>query len=283
MPPVRNAPWAPGCIRYGRAHSPAGRRGARRAEDRDGGSPWRSCRLPSTPPTSTEPRSSTSTSRRPAGGEIRPTRPALLQRGPIAAAARGGRGIRPHLLPGRRRTREDRGTAGAGSRDHRRTPGDLQPHRRLARPDRHRRVDGVHPGQRRETPSGWSATSRAMTPDSGGRSREGVATVVSASVTSMPECPPCRHGLPECPVRVRLSRDPDHPAPAQPSASSDCAFSPWRSDALTAPVSWIHSSDLVDPTPFLDAGQVVLTTGTQFSAGTTADFERYVVRLREQG
>ncbi|MCP2032386.1 purine catabolism regulator [Okibacterium sp. HSC-33S16] len=57
------------------------------------------------------------------------------------------------------------------------------------------------------------------------------------------------------------------------------------SDRLTAPVSWIHSSDLADPTPFLDAGQLVLTTGTQFDPDTaTRDtFERYVARLADHG
>ena len=32
----------------------------------------------------------------------------------------------------------------------------------------------------------------------------------------------------------------------------------------TAPVRWVHSSDLADPTPFLSEGLVLLTTGTQF-------------------
>ena len=36
--------------------------------------------------------------------------------------------------------------------------------------------------------------------------------------------------------------------------------------ALAAPIAWAHSSDLADPTPFLDAGHVLLTTGTQFEA-----------------
>lgn len=37
-------------------------------------------------------------------------------------------------------------------------------------------------------------------------------------------------------------------------------------DTLDAAVSWVHSSDLADPTPFLGPGQVLLTTGTQFGA-----------------
>ena len=64
-------------------------------------------------------------------------------------------------------------------------------------------------------------------------------------------------------------------------------------DALDTPVVWAHSSDLADPTPFLDAGHVLLTTGTQFEAAgagnsgadrAEADFaEDYVRRLRETG
>lgn len=61
------------------------------------------------------------------------------------------------------------------------------------------------------------------------------------------------------------------------------------SDALDATVVWAHSSDLADPTPFLDAGHVLLTTGTQFEADdasgpSEAGFaEAYVRRLREAG
>lgn len=61
------------------------------------------------------------------------------------------------------------------------------------------------------------------------------------------------------------------------------------SDALDAAVVWAHSSDLADPTPFLDAGHVLLTTGTQFEADdasgpSEAGFaEAYVRRLREAG
>ncbi len=55
-------------------------------------------------------------------------------------------------------------------------------------------------------------------------------------------------------------------------------------DALVATVVWAHSSDLVDPTPFLDAGHVLLTTGTQFEASVDPDFaSEYVRRLRETG
>ncbi|PWC04605.1 PucR family transcriptional regulator [Mycetocola zhujimingii] len=55
------------------------------------------------------------------------------------------------------------------------------------------------------------------------------------------------------------------------------------SSKLSEPVSWIHSSDLADPTPFLDAGHLVLTTGTQFEAATAATFSGYVERLADHG
>ncbi|MGH3705849.1 MAG: PucR family transcriptional regulator ligand-binding domain-containing protein, partial [Agromyces sp.] len=54
--------------------------------------------------------------------------------------------------------------------------------------------------------------------------------------------------------------------------------------ALSTPVVWAHSSDLADPTPFLDAGHVLLTTGTQFGDDTEAGFaDAYVARLRATG
>ncbi|ROS77776.1 purine catabolism regulator [Curtobacterium sp. PhB130] len=52
------------------------------------------------------------------------------------------------------------------------------------------------------------------------------------------------------------------------------------------PISWLHSSDLPDPTPFLAAGQALLTTGTQFGTGTAVSAERidaYVTRLADHG
>ena len=57
--------------------------------------------------------------------------------------------------------------------------------------------------------------------------------------------------------------------------------------ALDAPVPWVHSSDLEDPAPFLEPGQVLLTTGTQFGADTGHDdpavFDAYVARLAGAG
>ena len=52
------------------------------------------------------------------------------------------------------------------------------------------------------------------------------------------------------------------------------------------PIAWLHSSDLPDPTPFLAAGQALLTTGTQF--GPDAEVppgiaDDYVRRLTSHG
>ncbi|GGI44638.1 purine catabolism regulator [Agromyces flavus] len=57
--------------------------------------------------------------------------------------------------------------------------------------------------------------------------------------------------------------------------------------ALDTAVPWVHSSDLDDPAPFLERGQVLLTTGTQFGTDAGRDdpaaFDAYVARLREAG
>ncbi len=52
--------------------------------------------------------------------------------------------------------------------------------------------------------------------------------------------------------------------------------------ALDAPIRWVHSSDLADPTPFLSEGLALLTTGTQFLQDDV-DFDGYVSRLRARG
>ena len=51
--------------------------------------------------------------------------------------------------------------------------------------------------------------------------------------------------------------------------------------AVDRPLRWVHSSDLADPTPFLAEDLALLTTGTQFDAGT--DFDVYVGRLSDRG
>ncbi|MCJ1695523.1 PucR family transcriptional regulator [Rathayibacter caricis] len=54
--------------------------------------------------------------------------------------------------------------------------------------------------------------------------------------------------------------------------------------ALDAPLVWAHSSDLVDPTPWLESGQLLLTDGVHFAGEHAADFsEEYVARLRGRG
>jgi PucR family transcriptional regulator, purine catabolism regulatory protein len=50
------------------------------------------------------------------------------------------------------------------------------------------------------------------------------------------------------------------------------------------PVGWAHSSDLSDPTPFLEAGNLLLTTGTQFAEDAPAlAYQDYVERLVSVG
>lgn len=56
-----------------------------------------------------------------------------------------------------------------------------------------------------------------------------------------------------------------------------------RGDAWDAPVTWAHSTDLRDPTPFLSVGQLVLTTGSQFNDAGPDDFRDYVDRLVATG
>ncbi|HEU5485125.1 MAG TPA: PucR family transcriptional regulator ligand-binding domain-containing protein, partial [Microlunatus sp.] len=49
-------------------------------------------------------------------------------------------------------------------------------------------------------------------------------------------------------------------------------------------IGWAHSSDLSDPTPFLERGNLLLTTGTQFDGASAPDtYEAYVGRLTEVG
>ncbi|RJT85759.1 PucR family transcriptional regulator [Cryobacterium melibiosiphilum] len=61
-------------------------------------------------------------------------------------------------------------------------------------------------------------------------------------------------------------------------------------EGVDASVVWVHSSDLLDPTPFLAAGHLLLTTGTQFGTGDVVDdaeadarYADYVDRLQACG
>ena len=49
-------------------------------------------------------------------------------------------------------------------------------------------------------------------------------------------------------------------------------------------IDWVHSSDLDDPSPFLEPGQALLTTGRQFTPHeNTQQYDAYVARLMEAG
>ncbi|PZU44723.1 MAG: PucR family transcriptional regulator [Microbacterium sp.] len=68
-------------------------------------------------------------------------------------------------------------------------------------------------------------------------------------------------------------------------ASDEDALAP---GALDAPLRWVHSSDLADPTPFLTDELLLLTTGTQFvrtpgSKEPRPDYAGYVSRLGARG
>ncbi|MBC7441759.1 MAG: PucR family transcriptional regulator [Ramlibacter sp.] len=88
-------------------------------------------------------------------------------------------------------------------------------------------------------------------------------------ITAPPPLPPLRRLLDQPGLRLRLLT----PEPALPAR------------ALEQSVEWVHSSDLADPTPFLSAGQVLLTTGTQFTGedATEAFYDEYVSRLCSRG
>jgi len=56
----------------------------------------------------------------------------------------------------------------------------------------------------------------------------------------------------------------------------------WADEAARArPWTWVHSSDLADPTPFLSPGDALLTTGTQWSSDD--DIAPWVARLAAAG
>ncbi|WP_441957421.1 PucR family transcriptional regulator [Mycolicibacterium houstonense] len=55
--------------------------------------------------------------------------------------------------------------------------------------------------------------------------------------------------------------------------------------SIDEPLRWVHSSELADPTPFLDAGHLLLTDGTQFQKQPHDRniYDSYVARLSEHG
>ncbi|MBN8425449.1 PucR family transcriptional regulator [Microbacterium esteraromaticum] len=54
-------------------------------------------------------------------------------------------------------------------------------------------------------------------------------------------------------------------------------------DRLDRPLRWVHSSDLLDPTPFLADDLLLLTTGIQLTDGDAAQAQAYVTRLADRG
>ena len=54
-------------------------------------------------------------------------------------------------------------------------------------------------------------------------------------------------------------------------------------EALERGVQWVHGSDLPDPTPFLTASLVLMTTGTQYAQDDSEGWSGYVERLARAG
>ncbi len=61
------------------------------------------------------------------------------------------------------------------------------------------------------------------------------------------------------------------------------ALTPLTDETLDRPLSWVHSSDLLDPTPWLEPGNLLLTNGAPFSGADAADPRAYAERLRDAG
>jgi len=54
-------------------------------------------------------------------------------------------------------------------------------------------------------------------------------------------------------------------------------------DRLDAPVRWAHASELADPTPYLDGGELLLITALKLDAEDAESMRAYVRRLVDQG
>jgi purine catabolism regulator len=71
------------------------------------------------------------------------------------------------------------------------------------------------------------------------------------------------------------------PTGAEPAVDRRAALDPVapENDPLGRAITWVHVSELIDPTPFLSGGELLLTTGIAFDA--TTDTDEYVRRLAE--
>ncbi|WP_245687609.1 PucR family transcriptional regulator ligand-binding domain-containing protein, partial [Streptacidiphilus griseoplanus] len=58
-------------------------------------------------------------------------------------------------------------------------------------------------------------------------------------------------------------------------------------DQLERPVRWVHTSELDDPTPYLEGGELLLTTGIKLGGNADGDGDEalraYVHRLADAG
>ncbi|WP_327178268.1 PucR family transcriptional regulator [Streptomyces sp. NBC_01335] len=54
-------------------------------------------------------------------------------------------------------------------------------------------------------------------------------------------------------------------------------------DRLDTPVRWAHASELADPVPYMDGGELLLVTAANLDAGNQEEMRRYVRRLAAAG
>src|SRR5262249_11881321 len=88
------------------------------------------------------------------------------------------------------------------------------------------------------------------------------------------------------PVQLAAARRPRGP-PGPPSVRSVVAMSGLHlrrvagPDGHDRPVRWVAVSELEDPTPFLDGGELLLSTGMRLPAAGAEAFDAFVRRLVE--
>ncbi len=54
-------------------------------------------------------------------------------------------------------------------------------------------------------------------------------------------------------------------------------------DHLDVPVRWVHASELADPVPYMEGGELLLITALKLDAEDAKAMRRYVKRLGARG
>ena len=85
------------------------------------------------------------------------------------------------------------------------------------------------------------------------------------------------------------SRPPEGPGPMPPTLASLVHHSALKltvragEDRLDVPVRWAHASELADPVPYMEGGELLLITALKLDAEDPEAMRRYVKRLAEAG